>query len=313
MKENIFIEKNKVYWDELENHVHLFSKHNITNIPSEKIERFLYLFRSASHHLAYVRTHYPQSKLEKYLNTLVGHAHQHLYTVQKNPWVDFKNYITKNFPNSLRNHHLFILSSFLVFLLGAIISFIMVIQDSSNSYYFLPKAFLNTIDYSFKNREWDYPLMSSTIMINNITVSLKAFIFGIFLGIGTIYILFVNGCLLGALTGLVYLNGDLIKYASLILPHGIIELTAIFIAGGAGLLLGKGLLIPGKTKRLDCLIESGKEGAHLLLGCMLLLVVAGIIEGFFTPLAISPIIKLLFASFTLLGLILYMKFFKSSI
>lgn len=313
LKENIFIEKNKVYWDELEEHIHLFSKKSISNIPSEKTERFLYLFRSTSHHLAYVRTYYPQSKLEKYLNTLVGSAHHHLYTVQKNPLVDFKDYILKGFPMVLRKYHPFIISSFLVFLLGTIISFILVLKDPANSYYFLPESILETIDYSFKNREWDYPLMSSTIMINNITVSLRAFVYGVFLGIGTLYILFINGCMLGALTGLVYLNGDLIKYASLILPHGIIELTAIFIAGGAGLLLGKGLLIPGKYKRLDMLIQSGKEGARLLLGCILLLVIAGIIEGFFTPLAISPMIKLSFAGFTLLGLILYRNLSKSSI
>ncbi|WP_132245326.1 stage II sporulation protein M [Marinisporobacter balticus] len=304
------MEKNKMYWDELEGHIHLFSKNRIANIPSEKIERFLYLFRSASHHLAYARTHYPKSKLERYLNTLVGNAHQHLYTVRKNPWDDFKIYILQDFPKALRQYHLFILASFFVFLLGAMISFIMVVQDHTNSLYFLPKSILETIDYSFKDRQWDYPLMSSQIMINNITVSLKAFVYGLFLGIGTLYILFVNGCILGALTSLVYLNGDLLKYASLILPHGIIELTAIFIAGGAGLLLGKGLLIPGKYRRLDYLIQSGKEGARLLLGCMLFLVVAALIEGFFTPLAILPIIKLGFAAFTLLILILYIKFLK---
>ncbi|QXM06273.1 stage II sporulation protein M [Crassaminicella indica] len=312
MKENIFIKRNKIYWNELEEHIHLFSKNSISRISSEKIERFLYLFRSASHHLAYARTHYPKSKLEKYLNTLVGNAHHHLYTVKKNPWYDFKNYILRDFPNALRKHQLFILSSFLVFLFGAIISFIMVIYDSTNSLYFLPKNIIDTIDYSFKNRQWDYPLMSSIIMINNITVSLKAFVYGLFLGIGTIYILFINGCILGSLTGLVYLNGDLLKYTSLILPHGIIELTAIFIAGGAGLLLGKGLLIPGKYKRLDYLIKSGKEGVRLLLGCIIFLIIAAIIEGFFTPLDISPVIKLGFAGFTLLGLILYMVFLKSS-
>ncbi|QEK12677.1 stage II sporulation protein M [Crassaminicella thermophila] len=310
MKEDLFIEKNKIYWKELENYIHLFSKNKLSSINSNKIERFIYLFRTVSHHLAYVRTYYPESKLEKYLNSLTGNAHHYLYTVRKNPWYDFKIFILYTFPKKIHKYKLFILSSFLIFFFGMLISFYMVIQDSSNSLYFLPKKLLDAIDYNFKAKQWDYPLMSSTIMINNITVSLKAFIYGIFLGIGTFYILFVNGCILGALTGLVYLNGDLIKYASLILPHGILELSAIFIAGAAGLLLGKSLLIPGKYKRLDYMIKNSKEGIKLLLGCIILLVIAALIEGFFTPLPISSVIKLTFAAFTFFALTLYLWILK---
>lgn len=310
MREDLFIAKNKAYWNELEKLTHVFSTNRIPQLGSEKIERFLYLFRAASHHLAYVRTHYPESKLESYLNTLVGNAHHHLYTVRKNPWYDFKNFIAGIFPQKVYQHSPFIVSSFFIFCFGMLLSFYMVLHDASNSLYFLPKKMIDTIDYSFQAKEWDYPLMSSIIMINNITVSLKAFVYGLFLGIGTVYILFLNGCILGALTALVYLNGDLLKYASLILPHGILELTAIFIAGGAGLLLGKALLIPGKYKRLDYVIKSGKEGVQLLSGCVLFLVAAALIEGFFTPLPISPIIKLVFALFTLLGLVLYISISK---
>ena len=129
----------------------------------------------------------------------------------------------------------------------------------------------------------------------------------LFRSVGTLYILFFNGCILGALTGLVFKNGDLIKYASLILPHGILELTAIFIAGGAGLLLGKGLLIPGKYKRLDSVVKNAKEGVRLLLGALIFLVIAALIEGFFTPLPISTSVKLMFSGCTFLGILFYFK------
>ncbi|WZL74355.1 stage II sporulation protein M [Clostridiaceae bacterium 35-E11] len=310
MKEDLFIAKNHAYWNEFEDLIYVFDKNRIAQLGSDKIERFLYLFRAVSHHLAYVRTHYPKSKLENYLNHLVGTAHHHLYTVRKNPWYDFKNFMIDIFPQKVRQHYLFILSSFFIFFFGMLLSFYMVLQDTSNSLYFIPQKTIDAIDYSFQAKEWDYALMSSMIMVNNITVSLKAFVYGLFFGIGTVYILFLNGCLLGALTALVSINGDLLKYASLILPHGILELTAIFIAGGAGLLLGKALLIPGKYKRIDYVIKSGKEGIYLLLGCILFLVVAALIEGFFTPLSISPIIKLGFALLTLLGIILYINISK---
>ncbi|WP_053956072.1 stage II sporulation protein M [Inediibacterium massiliense] len=305
MKENIFIEKNQRYWEELENLISLFGKNNISSIHFNEIKRFLYLFRTTSHHLGYVRTFYPKSNLEKYLNALIGNAHHHLYTVKKNPWYDFKNFICHTFPQKVHTYFPFILSSFFIFLLGILISFFMVIHDSSTSLYFLPKDLLDSIDFTFSPKEWDYPLMSSQIMINNIRVSLVAFVYGIFLGLGTIYILFFNGCMLGALTGMVFLKGDLLLYASLILPHGILELTAIFIAGGAGLILGKSLLIPGKYKRLDFVVKMAKEGVFLLLGSILFLIIAAIIEGFFTPLSISPIIKLFFSFLTLIGISLY--------
>ncbi|WP_129595690.1 stage II sporulation protein M [Anaerophilus nitritogenes] len=305
MNENIFIEKNQEYWKELESLISLFSKNKISAIPSHEIKRFLYLFRTASHHLGYVRTFYPKSNLEKYLNSLVGNAHHHLYTVKKNPWYDFKNFIYHTFPQKFHTYFPFIVSSFFIFLLGIIISFFMVLHDSSSSLYFLPKDLLDSIDFTFSPKQWDYPLMSSQIMINNIRVSLSAFVYGVFLGLGTIYILFLNGCILGALTGMVFLKGDLLLYASLILPHGILELTAIFIAGGGGLIVGKALLIPGKYKRLDYVVKMAKEGVALLLGSVIFLIIAALIEGFFTPLSISPIIKLSFASLTFIGIFLY--------
>ncbi|MCC5908872.1 MAG: stage II sporulation protein M [Clostridiaceae bacterium] len=257
--------------------------------------------------MAYARTHYPGSQVEKYLNSIVGNAHHLLYTVRKNPWYDLKDFVLHSFPRKLLQYKLYILSSFIIFLLGALISFVMVAYDTSYSLYFIPPKILSSIDYSFEATQWDYPLMTSIIMINNITVSLKAFIYGIFLGIGTLYILFLNGGMLGALTALAYFNGDFLRYASLILPHGILELTAIFIAGGAGLLIGKAMLIPGKYARLDAVIKNTKEGVSLILGAVIFLGIAALIEGFFTPLPISPVIKLVFAFLTFICIVFYVK------
>lgn len=306
MKEKNFIEKNKSSWNRLEYYLDSLSRNNFKKISSNEVEEFLYLFRSASHHLAYVRTHYPDSRIEKYLNTLVGNAHHLLYAQKRNPWEDFKDFVLVTFPKKFFQYRSLIFSSFAVFLLGMMLSFFLVVTDISYSLYFIPQSIIDTIDYSFQPKEWDYALMSSLIMINNITVSLRAFVYGLFLGIGTLYILFLNGGMLGALTALVYLKGDLIKYSALILPHGILELAAIFVAGATGLLLGKTILLPGKYKRLDAVIRGAKEGVHLLLGAVLLLVIAALIEGFFTPLPISPIIKLVFAFATLAGLLLYL-------
>ena len=147
---------------------------------------------------------------------------------------------------------------------------------------------------------------ASQIMTNNISVAIKAFVYGISFGIGTIYILFINGALLGALTALVYLYADPVRYWSLILPHGVIELTAIFIAGAAGIIIAKSLLLPGEYSRRHALIDGGKKSIPLLIGVAIMLVIAGIIEGFITPLEIiDEDLKLIIAAFTGILLMLY--------
>jgi uncharacterized membrane protein SpoIIM required for sporulation len=143
-------------------------------------------------------------------------------------------------------------------------------------------------------------------MVNNISVALTAAAFGLLAGVGTLFILFYNGMVIGSLTFYFFQSGQsMLSYWSLILPHGFLELTAIFISGGAGLMLGRALLMPGNMTRKDSVVACGKEAAGLLPGIALMLVVAAIIEGFFTPMDISPVIKLVFAGLTLAGLGFY--------
>jgi uncharacterized membrane protein SpoIIM required for sporulation len=171
---------------------------------------------------------------------------------------------------------------------------------------FLPQQYIEGIKSGAAGGgQWNYPLMSSYIMTNNILVSLRAFVLGITLGLGTIYVLFFNGAMVGSLTGLIYLYGDPVNFWSLILPHGVIELTAIFISGAAGLIIAKSMLLPGEHSRKDSLIKGTKEASSLVMGIILLLIIAGIIEGFYTPLEISETAKLAFAGVTAIVLAVY--------
>lgn len=263
-------------------------------------------FRKVSHHLAYARTHYPSTSVVAYLNSLVNKCHSHVYAVKKvSPGILFK-YITRDFPRLLKEYRWFIICSFSFFAFGALLSMLLVLINADNANMFLPKELIASIKSGKSGGgQWNYPLMSSYIMVNNISVSLKAFVMGITLGIGTIYVLFTNGALLGALTALVYIYGKPMNYWSLILPHGIIELTAIFISGAAGLIIAKSILIPGDHARSHSLIKGAKQAISLIIGVIFLLVIAGIIEGFFTPLAIPALSKLIFAAISGVILTLY--------
>ena len=316
MKQDQFIKKHSSSWTTLKNTVELLDKKGMTKLESKQLRQFLHLFRQTSHQLAYARTHFPNSDVVMYLNALVGRAHNHIYAVKKNSFSEVFYYIRYGFAKQAKKLSSYIITSFLIFLVGFGISMILVKVNPQSSSYFLPQSMIDSIDWNMDtSNQWDYPLMSSYIMINNISVSLRAFAFGITLGLGTIYILFSNGALLGALTGLVYHFGAPLNYWSLILPHGVIELTAIFISGGAGLIVARSILIPNEYSRKHSIIKASKEAVSLMLGVAFLLVIAGIIEGFFTPLNISPLSKLIFAALTLIGLIIYfaIPYFKSDV
>jgi uncharacterized membrane protein SpoIIM required for sporulation len=147
--------------------------------------------------------------------------------------------------------------------------------------------------------------MSASIMTNNIRVAVFAFAGGVTFGILTIYLLVTNGILLGALAALFWHYGKSYHFWAYIVPHGIIELTAIFIAGGSGLLMGYKLLVPGQYSRGFQLKNQAKRSVQLLLGTVPLFVIAGVIEGFITPSAISLEAKYIVAFLTVIGLILY--------
>lgn len=306
MTEEQFIQINSSTWKELESYFSIINKKGIKSLPSSEVRKFLHIFRLSSHHLAYARTHYPKSNLTVYLNSLVGKSHSHVYAVKKISPGSFFRYIYFDFPKLLKENRLFILSSFGFFILGCIISMVMVLVNVNNAGFFLPPEVTENIKAGkMGGGEWNYPLMSSTIMVNNISVSLRAFVFGITLGLGTIYVLFQNGALLGALTALVYMYGDPTGYWSLILPHGVIELSAIFISGAAGLIIAKSILLPGEYSRKHSLISGVKKAVSLIMGVVVMLVIAGIIEGFFTPLDIPAASKLIFAAVTGVILIVY--------
>lgn len=307
MKEDQFIKINSITWKELEDFSNRVNKKGVKALPSSEVKRFLQLFRQCSHNLAYARTHYPESNAVIYLNSLVGKCHSHIYAVEKTSIKDLLKYVYYDFPKKLKEHRWYVIVSFLFFLAGALISLGLVLYNSDNAFIFLPQNMVEGVKSGIAGGggQWNYPLMSSTIMFNNITVSLKAFVFGITLGLGTIYVLFFNGAILGSLTALMYMYGNPKNYWSLILPHGVFELTAIFISGAAGLMIAKSLIIPGEYSRKHALISGAKKAVALIVGVIILLVIAGIIEGFFTPLAISENLKLLFAAITAIILIVY--------
>jgi uncharacterized membrane protein SpoIIM required for sporulation len=217
----------------------------------------------------------------------------------------FVNFFRANFPAAVRREWPYVAASTGIFLLAALIAFWATLYDPIYAEAMLPPGMLEMAERVVERHEvrgdWlpgmQRPIASSGIMTNNIQVAFLAFSAGILFGLGTIYILFVNGMLVGSLSAVVS-DADLATLSNLwgfIAPHGVIEIPAILLAGSAGLILGHALINPGQYNRRTALKLAGRRAFTIVLGVAAILVVAGIIEGFFSPTQTPDAIKFTFA------------------
>jgi len=177
--------------------------------------------------------------------------------------------------------------------------FLACLGDPSFQRFFLGGPMSDTIE---RRKMWTEsivaikPLASSAIMTNNISVSFATFAMGITAGIGTVYMMAMNGLMLGVISAACWQAGMGRSLAEFVMPHGVLELPSIFIAGGGGLLIARALLFPGPLPRRDALVIYGGQGVRLALGIVPILVVAGTIEGFFSPSHLPGVAKFVFAA-----------------
>lgn len=135
------------------------------------------------------------------------------------------------------------------------------------------------------------PLATSQIMTNNISVCILAWALGITFGIGTISLLVMNGLMLGAIFAGCLRLGMFQNIAEFVIAHGSLELPAIWISGGAGLMLGGAMVFPGRYSRPVEIGFAGRKSMQLLIGTVPMLIIAGLVEGFVSPSNLSPTLK----------------------
>lgn len=302
-----FIREHKSQWTELEQLLIQLSKRK-SSLQASHVNRFTELYKVASAHLATLQTHMPTDETTLYLNHLVSQAHNAMYKENNKSSKQIKEFFLHYFPSLIRVRSLFVAFALFLFLLGGLLGFLSVWNDPLNLSMIMPGAMADSIDpakTADPRGDLHSPLVSTAIMTNNIRVAVLAFISGVTLGIGTIYLMISNGLIVGALAAVFMQSGKSYVFWAYILPHGIIELTAIFIAGGAGLYMGYRFFVPGPYPRKLRFLESAKESAQLLIGTIPLFIIAGIIEGYITPSTMSLEVKYLIAGVTLLLLALY--------
>ena len=267
------------------------------------------LYRQVAADLSSVSQDASDRRLARYLNQLLANAHNLIYMGRRVPRSGIWHFYRAGFPRVFRATFGYTFAAFAIFLAAAVIGFLACLGQPSFQRFFLGAQMSDTIE---RRQMWTEsvltikPLASSAIMTNNLTVSFTIFALGITAGIGTVYMLLVNGLLMGVISAACWQAGLGLRLASFVAPHGVLELPAIFIAAAGGLLIGRGLLFPGSLPRRDALVLYGGQGVRLALGIIPMLVVAGLIEGFLSASPLDFAAKFVLATtlFGLLGLYL---------
>lgn len=264
------------------------------------------LYRAITSDLAQARRDYPDQRLTIYLNQLLIRTHSAIYRQEVTDFRRWLRYLIYDIPQTFRETGLFIVAAFLLFMIPGIIGFRLTTLNPD----FAEPLGLSAQRELLEDQDlWtDIPLearsyASTFIMSNNIRVALLAFGGGITFGAFTVYILMMNGLIIGATLGLATYYGAGQELLDFIFAHGVIELSVIFMAGGAGLMIGWAMLNPGMLTRRDSLNVAAQRAVKLAIIGMPILVIAGLIEGFISPSELSFAAKVAVGLLT--GLVMY--------
>jgi uncharacterized membrane protein SpoIIM required for sporulation len=304
---NRFITERKNAWQRLEDLLTLIDRSALRRLHREEVRELGRIYRRTASDLAIARAESRDPRLINYLNSLVIRAHGRIYRADAQGGRRLRQFFARDFPRTFRRTWRYTVLAFIFFLVFGLVGFMGTWRDVEFSE-FAGISPWKRYEIESQIHWWEdlnqaNQIGSSFIMTNNIQVMFYAFSLGATFGIGTLYIMGINGASIGAILALVYRAGYGNDLVSFMIGHGVIELSCIFLAGGAGLLIGSAFLIPGDLSRADALRVRGLDAIRLIAGCVPLLVVAGTIEGFISPAPINPAIKFGIAALT--GVALY--------
>ena len=281
MKEIIFIRNNIDKWQQAELIMDDTSMHS----PDELADTYIRVTAD----LAFARTHYPQSRVTEYLNNLASAIHNEIYSNKKEKWSRLITFWTREVPVVMYSERRLLAVSLLVMPVSMVIGAVSQAADPEFARVILGDRYVDmTLDNISRGKPMDvYSGGNETemflgITFNNIGVALRTYVMGIFTSIGTGWMLLYNGIMLGCFETLFWQHGLLGESVLSVFLHGTLEISAIVVAGAAGLAMGNGWLFPGTYPRGVAFRRGARRGMKIVVGTVPLFVVAGFIEGFIT-------------------------------
>ena len=283
-----WIARREPNWQRLDALLRQIEKKGLKSLRAAEIRELASLYRSVAADLARARTQQIGNTLIQSLQSLTTRAYTQIYQgSRRQEWQAILEFYRWGLPSVVQKSFVYIAVATVLFLIGALVAWWYSWQNPSFMPLIVPESLITKVRDEHKLWMGSIvgvePLASSGIAINNLSVSFGAVAGGMTGGAYTAYLMVFNGLLIGAVSTLVGQNNLAYPFWAFVFPHGSLELPAIFFAGGAGFLLARAILFPGKYRRGDALKFYGYQAVQLVFGIVPMLIIAGAIEGFFSP------------------------------
>jgi uncharacterized membrane protein SpoIIM required for sporulation len=252
------------------------------------------LYRQAASDLSTLRQDPTARAYAEHVNQLLARAHHIIYSSRGTTFLKAFRFLSDEYPAAFQRQVRYVLVSLIILLGGSLLGAVLTVARPQFMHVMLGPSMVETIE---QHQMWTHsivgmePAASGMIMTNNLSVCFIAFAGGILFGLLTVYSMFFNGLLLGVIGVACQQHGMSLDLWSFVAPHGSLELPSIVLSGAAGLRLGYGVLFPGIYRRRDSIARAGVEAARLVSGIIPLLVIAGTLEGFFSPSSVPVWLK----------------------
>jgi uncharacterized membrane protein SpoIIM required for sporulation len=292
-------------WLELEAAMATGRRGALRRLPTTQLERLGSLYRRTAADLALARREFPDDGITDYLNGLCARSHPLLFRGDPLRPSALLGFFAHRVPQAIRDARGHMLASAGIMFGAALAGWLAVALRPDLAHGLVVDSLFDRMarGEDVSNLAGDPAATGSFIILNNILVALVTFSVGIFGGLPTAYMLARNGWMLGTLGAAVHRGGYDLAFWSLILPHGVIELTILVLAGGAGLMMGDAVMRPGLLSRGDAVTRSARAATVIGVGAVPLLIVCGCIEALVSPSSLPAAVKLGVAALT--GLLLY--------
>ncbi len=303
-------------WRELEALITAADKRGLRQLDADQLARLPHLYRATLSSLSVARSISLDRALVEYLENLVGRAYFVVYGTRQHLRRQLADFFGWRLPRTIRQARWHLLAALVITLAGALAAFALTLHDADYYYAFAgdmaqgrtpasSTAELRAGLYDPQSVSSALATFASFLFSHNARIGILAFALGFVAGLPTLWLLFYNGLVLGAFAALYHARGLGVDLWGWLLPHGVTELSALIFCGAAGLMLGQGLVFPGSRLRLDSLRERGRAAATIVIGAVLMLFLAGLIEGIFRQTVTDIYVRYAVAITTAIGWSLY--------
>jgi uncharacterized membrane protein SpoIIM required for sporulation len=283
---NQWINKRRPHWDRLALLLARSDQSRLGQLSRAELQELALLYRQVAADLSVLRRDETARTYTEHVNQLLARAHHIIYSGRKTNLATLFRFLKDEYPAIFRHQLPFVMAALFVSVAWGLLGAALTSARPEFMRHFVGPTMIATME---RHQMWTEsivsvaPMETSHIMTNNLSVSFVLFAGGIAFGVMTFVLLYVNGMMLGVIGAACHQYGMSLALWSFVAPHGALELPAIIIAGGAGFRLGHSMLFPGAYRWKESVARGGIEATQLVSGVIPMLIIAGCLEGFFSP------------------------------